>query len=141
MVSWPTESGHSMQNRLRVLFADVDTDWHAQADSLLAPHGIETVRARTGREALSRLETGEIHVAVLDQNMPQLSGLQVVKLSRDFASPPPAILLAKDLTAHLMHEALGMKVFSVISKPVDLNLLLQTLARVVKRHYEGRWPA
>ena len=72
--------------------------------------------------------------------MPQLSGLQVVKLTRDFKAPPPAILLAKDLTNHLMHGALAMKVFSVLSKPVDLNVLLQTLARVVNRHYAGRWP-
>lgn len=127
-------------NRLRVLFADVDADWHSQATQLLAPHGIETVRVRTGREALSRMESESFHVAVLDQNIPQLSGLQVVKLSRDFPSPPPAILLAKDLNAHLMHEALVMKVFSVMSKPVDLNMLLQTLARIVKRHYEGKWP-
>jgi hypothetical protein len=39
-----------------------------------------------------------------------------------------------------MHDALAMKVFSVLSKPVDLNVLLQTLARVVNRHYAGRWP-
>lgn len=128
------------QNRLRVLFADVETDWHNQAADLLAPHGIETVRVRTGREALSRMEHEPFHVAVLDQNIPQLSGLQVVKLSRDFPTPPPAILLARDLTTHLMHEALVMKVFSVMSKPVDLNLLLQTLARVVKRHYQDKWP-
>ena len=56
--------------------------------------------------------------------------------------PPPAILLAKDLTNHLMHGALAMKVFSMLSKPVDLNVLLQTPARVVNRHYAGRffWP-
>lgn len=129
-----------MQNRLRVLFADVETDWHAQAAEMLAPHGIETVRVRTGREALSRMESEPFHVAVLDQNIPQLSGLQVVKLSRDFPVSPPAILLARDLTSHLMHEALVMKVFSVMSKPVDLNLLLHTLARVVKRHYHDKWP-
>lgn len=129
-----------MQNRLRVLFADIETDWHNQAAELLAPHGIETVRVRTGREALARMESESFHVAVLDQNIPQLSGLQVVKLSRDLPQSPPAILLARDLTTHLMHEALVMKVFSVMSKPVDLNLLLQTLARVVKRHYQDKWP-
>ena len=129
-----------MQNRLKVLFADVENDWHHQATDMLAPQGIETIRVRTGREALSRLESGEIHVAILDQNIPQLSGLQVVKLTRELRSAPPAILLAKDLTTHLMHEALGMKVFSVLSKPVDVNLLLQTLARLIHRHYADRWP-
>jgi hypothetical protein len=39
-----------------------------------------------------------------------------------------------------MHDALAMKVFSVLSKPVDLNVLLQTLVRVVNRRYAGCWP-
>jgi CheY-like chemotaxis protein len=40
------------------------------------------VQARTSREALDRVEREKIDVAILDQNMPQLSGLQVVKLTR-----------------------------------------------------------
>lgn len=127
-------------NRLNVLFADSEADWFGSAAGLLEPHGIHAVQARTGREALSRIEAGDIHVAVLDQNMPQLSGLQVVKLSRECKDAPPAILLARDLTSNFMHEALLMRVFSVLRKPVDLDLLLETLARVVKRKYEGKWP-
>jgi hypothetical protein len=34
-----------------------------------------------------------------------------------------------------------MRVFSVLSKPVDLNLLLDALARVLRRHYASRWPS
>ncbi|RYZ65450.1 MAG: response regulator [Proteobacteria bacterium] len=127
-------------HRLNVLFADPEADWFSNAAGVLAPHGIHAVQVRTGREALRRIEDGDIHVAVLDQTLPQLSGLQVVKLSREIKAAPPAILLAKDCTSNLMHEALVMKVFSVLRKPVDLDLLLETLARVVKRKYEGRWP-
>ena len=82
-----------------------------------------------------------MHVAVLDQQMPQLGGLQVIKLMRDIKAPPPSILLANHLTDHLLHDALGLRVFSVLSKPVDLNLLLDALARVMKRHYASRWPS
>ena len=75
--------------------------------------------------------------------MPQLNGLQGVKLMRDMLnqSAPPAILLANQLTTHLLHEALGMHVFTVLAKPVDFNLLLDSLARVLKRYHESRWPA
>jgi DNA-binding NtrC family response regulator len=59
---------------------------------------------------------------------------------RDLLHHPPAILLADHLTTHLLHEALGMHVFSVLSKPVDLNVLLDSLARVMRRYYESRWP-
>ena len=33
-----------------------------------------------------------------------------------------------------------MHVFSVLSKPVDFNLLLDALARVLRRYHENRWP-
>jgi two-component system, NtrC family, response regulator AtoC len=127
-------------HRLTVLFGDADSAWHDTASAMLEPFGVTSLQARTGREALDRIESGEVHVAVLDQNLPQLSGLQVVKLASRRELAPPAILLSRDLSTQFLHEALGMKVFSVLSKPVDVNLLLDTLARVLKRHYAGRWP-
>lgn len=127
-------------HRFKILFADPESDWYRTTAAMLEPHGVEAVQVRTGREALARIEGGDIHVAVLDNNMPQLSGLQVVKILRESKCSPPAILLARDLSAPLLHEALVMRVFSVLSKPVDVNVLLQTLARAVNRHYAGCWP-
>src|SRR3984957_2860179 len=132
-----TDSAH----RLTVLLADENQDWALTVRGLLAPQGVQTVAARTGREALRLIESGTIHVAVLDQQMPQLGGLQVVKRMREMPGAPPAILLTDHLTNHLLHEALGMKVFSVLSKPVDFNLLLDAIARVLRRYHESRWPA
>ena len=127
-------------HRLTVLLADENQDWALTVRGLLAPQGVQTVAARTGREALDLIQSGTIHVAVLDQKMPQLGGLQVVKRMQEFPTAVPTILLADHLTNHLLHEALGMKVFSVLSKPVDFNVLLDSLARVLRRYYESRWP-
>jgi DNA-binding NtrC family response regulator len=44
------------------------------------------------------------------------------------------------MSAHLLQEALGMQVFSVLTKPVDFNVLLDALARVLRRYHENRWP-
>src|ERR1700750_268554 len=123
-------------HRLTVLLAEPHEIWAKTVRELLAPQGVQTVSVHTRREALSRIEGGNIHVAVLDQQMPGLGGMQVVKRMRDLPTAPPAILLADHLTNHLLHEALSMKVFSVLSKPVDFNLLLDSLARVLRRYYE-----
>lgn len=134
-----TQTAH--KNRFTVLLANDQESWHQTVRQLLEPQGVETVSARTGREALSLIESKPIHAAVLDYQMQGLGGLQVIRLMRELHNSPPAILLAAELTNHLLHEALGMHVFSVLSKPVDFNLLLDTLARVMKRHYEGKWPS
>jgi CheY-like chemotaxis protein len=129
------------QNRLTVLLANEQEEWHRTVRGLLEPQGVQTLTARSGREALNLIESRPIHVAVLDQQMPQLGGLQVVKLMREMKAPPPAaILLANQLTNNLLHEALGMHVFTVLAKPVDFNLLLDSLARVLKRYHASRWP-
>ncbi len=130
----------AQQNRLTVLLANEQENWHQTVRGLLEPQGVQTLSARSGREALQMIESQPIHVAVLDQQMPQLGGLQVIKLMRELHKAPPAILLANQLTNHLLREALGMHVFTVLSKPVDLNVLLDALARVLRRYHESRWP-
>jgi DNA-binding NtrC family response regulator len=131
----------AVNNRLTVLLANEQEGWHQTVRSLLEPQGVQTLSARSGREALQMIENQRVHAAVLDQQMPQLGGLQVIKLMREMRSAPPAILLANQLTNNLLHEALGMHVFTVLTKPVDFNVLLDALARVLRRYHESRWPA
>ena len=126
--------------RFTVLLANEQEGWHQTVRGLLEPQGVHTVAARSGREALQCIEREPVHVAVLDAQMPQLGGLQVVKMMREIHKAPPAILLANDLSSTLLREAIGMHVFSVLSKPVDFNVLLDALARVMRRYYESRWP-
>lgn len=124
-----------------VLLPEARAPWHTTVSQLLAPQGVQTVSVQSGRQALDLIERTPVHVAVLDVEMPGLGGLQVVQRMQHFVSAPPAILLAPTLSAQLLHQALGLQVFSVLSKPVDFNALLDCLARVMRRHYEGRWPA
>jgi CheY-like chemotaxis protein len=160
--------GSRRPDRLTVLLgdeADAAEAWHRTATGLLAAQGVTTLVARTGREALALIEGSalgrgpRIHVAVLDQHMPVIGGLQILRrIQRDLreaqqraerrgqalpqAVPavPPAILLADTLAAATMHEALMVQVFSVLPRPVELNLLLDTLARALKRFYQNKWP-
>ena len=131
----------SPSNRLSVLLAHDSEGWQDNVRRLLEPQGVQTLAVRSGREALELMQNTQVHVAVLDQQMPQLGGLQVIRLMRDQKNAPTSILLANHLTDHLLHEALGMRVFSVLSKPVDLNMLLDALARVLKKRYASRWPS
>ena len=151
--------------RLTVLLGDEAESaqaWHRTTRGLLGAQGVETVVARTGREALALIEQSargdgpRIHVAVLDQRMPVMGGLAILRRLqldlRDSAdgsalsnSLPPAILLAdasgaRGLSGTLLHEALTARVFSVLPKPIELDLLLDTLARALKRYYQNKWP-
>lgn len=131
--------------------------WHQAVYHVLVPQGVQLLFAHTGREALELLESRQIHVAVLDNRLPQLSGLQVIKLARDHlatrrggdrpdeaasggAGVPAAILLADAPTTPLLHEALGASVFTVLAKPVTHEQLLDALARAMRRFHNSQWP-
>ena len=143
----------SQPGRFKVLLANEQEGWHQTVRRLLEPQGVQTLSARNGREALELIESTPVHVAVLDAQMPQLGGMQVIRLMREMhpreagaggagrVEVPTAILLSNDLNSHLLREALAMHVFSVLSKPVDFNVLLDALARVLRRYHESRWPA
>jgi CheY-like chemotaxis protein len=133
--------------RFTVLLANEQEGFHDHVRRLLEPQGVQTLSARSGREALELIESTPVHVAVLDAQMPQLGGMQVIRMMREHrhgepgkVEVPAAILLANDLNSHLLREALAMHVFSVLSKPVDFNVLLDALARVLRRYHESRWP-
>lgn len=136
----------SHPGRFKVLLANEQEEWHQTVRGLLEPQGVQTLSARSGREALEMIESMPVHVAVLDIRMPQLGGLQVVRMMREVRKgqgnpeAPAAILLADELNNHLLREALAMHVFSVLSKPVDFNVLLDSLARVLKRYHASQWP-
>jgi len=132
--------GLQTNNRFTVLLANEQESWHHTVRHLLEPQGVHTVSARNGRDALQLIKSMPVHVAVLDAQMPQLGGMQVIKLMREQSPHPVPILLSGHLTNHLLQEALGMQVFSVLSKPVDFNLLLDSLARILRRYHENRWP-
>jgi CheY-like chemotaxis protein len=59
--------------------------WQANACSLLQSQGVGTLVARTGREAMGLIEESalgsgpRIHVAVLDQRLPVMGGLQILR--------------------------------------------------------------
>ena len=91
--------------RLNVLLPYEQEGWHQTMRQLLEPHGVQTVAARNGREAWRIVESGAVHVAVLDAEMPQLNGMQIVRRMNDLATPPPAILLTNHMTSHLLQEA------------------------------------
>jgi len=132
---------NDIAHRFTVLLPTEQEGWHETLSRLLEPQGVHTLVARSGREALGLIESTPVDAVVLDTHMPQLGGLQVIKLMREqLRKNPPAILLTNHLTNHLLHEALGMHVFSVLSKPVDFNLVLDALARLLRRFHENRWP-
>ncbi|MCL2646688.1 MAG: hypothetical protein FWD61_06745 [Phycisphaerales bacterium] len=54
---------------------------------------------------------------------------------------PAVILIAPpQQSQQLLHEALKFNAFSVLSEPVDVNLMLEVMARALRRFHQNQWP-
>jgi len=126
---------------LRVLLAeDNDINWKIISE-LLKANGISSHRAKDGQmclEMLSRVPAGTFGLILMDVQMPVMDGLEASKVIRGDARPeinsiPIIAMTAGDLTEDMAacREA-GMN--GHVSKPVDLDMLLQEIQRVLKEH-------
>jgi CheY-like chemotaxis protein len=68
-------------------------------------------------------------------HMPTLSGLETLRLVRQFRELLPAILVTGDPSDSLVRQAIQAQCYSVIPKPVSKHLLLYTVLKALARFY------
>ncbi|MCL2640845.1 MAG: response regulator [Phycisphaerales bacterium] len=120
--------------------------WHQTLQQLLSPLGVRTFEATSGSQAVDLIERHPIHLAVVDSRLPTISGMNVLQLIQKLQDQPrlaPTVILIapQQQSQHLLHEALKFNAFSVLSEPVDVNLMLEVMARALKRFHQNQWPA
>lgn len=131
-----------------------DGDFAEQLPALLGPLGIDCHRCRSGVEATEFLRRASVHIAIVDLSIPMElgpdrhtpAGPRVLQLLRRLDQPPPTVVVRPPQpnnrdSARGLSEALRDGAFAVIDGPVRLESMLETLRRVVRRHYRDHWPA
>lgn len=85
--------------------------------------------ARSGTEALRRLEAGGIDLVFLDIAMPGLTGIEIARLLGKFKQPPQIIFV----TAHDAHavEAFDLNAVDYLLKPIREERLRESVRRAV----------
>ncbi|MBW8864808.1 MAG: response regulator [Verrucomicrobia bacterium] len=121
---------------LRVLLVEDNAINQQIAAELLGSAGITVELANNGRIAVEKVESGNCYDLVLmDLQMPEMDGYAATAAIR--ANPSCATLPILAMTAHVMAEerALCLKagMNAHIAKPIDPDLLFDTLARWDRR--------
>ncbi len=141
-----------------------DDPWVERLPKILEPMGVHAVRASTGREASDVIRRTPIHAAVVDLGLPldglprdgeavedeaaiPEGGVRLLELLRRLETAPPVVVVKAMRTARddrrVMAAALRAGAFAVVDRPHstrDMETLLETLRRLLTKHYAGRWP-
>jgi two-component system chemotaxis response regulator CheY len=92
--------------------------------------GFEVVEAANGREALQRLrETGKIELALVDWNMPEMSGLDFIRAVRTEHSHDGVLLMMVTTETEMeqISRALEAGANEYVMKPFTQEVILEKL--------------
>ena len=138
-------------------------EWSSQLPRLLEPMGVTAVRASSGAEAARLIRSTQIHIAIVDLSIPleeppipedhdhqrpaaapQEGGRRILQLLSRLDAPPPTLVVKARRTkredARALQAALTAGAFAVLDRPVNLETVLRTMGRAVRKHYADRWP-
>jgi CheY-like chemotaxis protein len=123
----------------RLLITDDDRDFRETVAGVLTDRGFETLQAGDGEEALSIVCRQEVHLLLLDMQMPRLSGLETIERLQGLqVTTLPWILISGALDDQIIARARAAAVFSVLPKPLRLPELTGAVAGALAQAYGWR---
>ena len=118
---------------LRVLVADDNPTNREVLGRILERGGHEATLVADGERALDALEASRYDAALIDRNMPRLSGLetvQAIRLTTGARERLRVVILSADVTPEAKREALEAGADAFLPKPIEAARLLDELQRL-----------
>lgn len=106
---------------LGLLLVDDEADFRHSCARWMRHKGYDVDEAASGAEAISKLEQSEFDVAVMDVNMPGMSGLELLQRMRDAESDVEVLMLTGENTVASAVEAMKLGACDYLSKPCALS--------------------
>ena len=119
-----------------LLITDDDRGFRETLREVLEPQGYRTYLAGDGEQAVEIVRHRVVHVALLDMHMPKLTGLETLRLLRQFRALLPCILMSARLDETLVRQARLLKAFSVLAKPVTRVQITGVVRRAMEVAYD-----
>lgn len=121
----------------KILIVDDEAEILHSLKIFLEFHGFEAVTAQSAKEALDLLETQKFTIALLDINMPEMNGIELLQeiKQRDFSVQ--VIMITAYTSFDKTLKSLQYGAIDYVLKPIeDMNVLLELIqesSRRVKR--------
>lgn len=121
----------------RILLVDDDPDIARMVHLILSTQGFDrVVQVPTGRQALDSLD--DVDIVLLDHQLPDVSGLDVLDAIKSRPSPPSVILVTAHGSESLAAAALRRGADDYLAKDAALADLLPQILERVRRNRELR---
>jgi CheY-like chemotaxis protein len=113
----------------RILWADDEIDLLKPHIIFLEQKGYNLTTVNNGRDAIDLVREKFFDIVFLDENMPGLSGLQVLQELKTIDPTLPVVMITKSEEEQIMEDAIGSKISDYLIKPVNPNQILLSLKK------------
>jgi two-component system NtrC family response regulator len=135
---------------LKILFADDEGNLQKIIGAELPRRGHRVTVCKDGAEALVHLEDQSYDCMIVDLQMPGISGIELIRQSKELAPDTDAIILTGNKTIDSAIEAVRLGAFDYLTKPYKLAMLEPVLQRLAShrklknelratKHQLARW--
>jgi DNA-binding NtrC family response regulator len=126
----------SMSHSLRILTAEPDSrTWSRELVTSLSDWPIEWHLTHTEQHARELAASADVQLCVLDQSLPGVGGLELLRSFRRLGFRFPCVLVCDDAVPSLLKEALSLEVYSVVEAARQRELLVPTVVRMVRNSF------
>ncbi len=126
----------------KILIAEDDNTSRRYLASILSKAGYDVVAAVDGAEAFRLAQKEQFDALVTDWMMPDVDGIQLIKLMRDKIKPTPPIMMITALSSKEAHDhALDSGADDFIGKPFDSVEVVSRLKSLLARSSQTAAPA
>jgi DNA-binding NtrC family response regulator len=121
---------------LRVLIVDDEESQREMLGEFLSKKGYKVKTAGSGEEALKIYENESFEMALLDQKMPGMDGIELLGKLKEIDPELQVILITAHGTVETAVQAMQAGAYHYITKPiVNLDELLELIRRAGERHF------
>ncbi len=113
------------------LVVDDDRSVRYSLTRLFEGRGLEVETARSGEEALDKLQHLDVDVVLMDIKMSGMSGLEALPRMKDLAPRVPVILMTAYGTTESAIEAMKSGAFDYVLKPFDIPKMCKIVERAL----------
>ena len=125
-----------MHANVKVLVVDDDTRFRDNAVRLLAAEGLTVFGVADGLEALELLQNNDYDVVVMDQRMPELSGVETLRALRMGGCKAEVIILTGHASVDDAVEGMNLGAAEYLLKPATTKRLVEKIMTAYERKQE-----
>jgi DNA-binding response OmpR family regulator len=123
---------HGPRPTHRILLVDDDRDIRRFAAQSLVGSGFHVDAAENGEVAWETLQLNSYDILITDNNMPKLTGIELVKKLRSARMALPVILATGKLPAKELSQDPSLQLAAILPKPFSFEELLETVKDVLR---------